>query len=142
MDLYDKIFKTNVRSVYLLTNLAIPHLIETKGNVVNVSSMLEAALDHFTRCTAYELASKKVRVNGINPGGVQTNLLHASGLDKKTVNYLMEKGGKFHPLGRIGTVDDTSEAIMFLASDKASFITGQSLFVDGGLGVNSPIIAK
>lgn len=79
---YDEIMNTNVRAVYHLTMLAVPHLIKSKGNIVNVSSvagnrsfpgilaygMSKAAIDQFTRCTALELAPKQVRVNAVNPG--------------------------------------------------------------------------
>lgn len=79
---YDEIMNTNVRAVYHLTMLAVPHLIKSKGNIVNVSSvagnrsfpgilaygMSKSAIDQFTRCTALELAPKQVRVNAVNPG--------------------------------------------------------------------------
>lgn len=81
---YDEIMNTNVRAVYHLTMLAVPHLIKSKGNIVNVSSvagnrsfpgilaygMSKAAIDQFTRCTALELAPKQVRVNAVNPGNL------------------------------------------------------------------------
>ncbi|GJQ81175.1 hypothetical protein Trydic_g23347 [Trypoxylus dichotomus] len=150
---FDKIFNTNVRSVYLLTNLAVPHLIKSKGNIVNISSvaglrtfrngsaygMSKAALDHFTRCAALELGPKKVRVNGINPGSVETNLRKNAGLDDKTMKHLSETAIKAYPIGRIGNVDDISSAILFLASEQAGFITGESLVVDGGLNIVSPM---
>lgn len=79
---YDAIMATNVRGTFLLTQLAIPHLIESKGNIINVSSvcgirsfpmllaysMSKAALDQFSRCISVDLANKGVRVNGVNPG--------------------------------------------------------------------------
>lgn len=79
---YDRVMNTNVRSIYNLTMLAVPHLIMTQGNIVNISSVngirsfagvlayniSKAALDQFTRCTALELAAKNVRVNSVNPG--------------------------------------------------------------------------
>ncbi|GJQ81178.1 hypothetical protein Trydic_g23349 [Trypoxylus dichotomus] len=150
---FDKIFNTNVRSVYVLTNLAIPYLTKSKGNIVNISSvaglrtfstgsaycMSKAALDHFTRCAALELAPKKVRVNGINPGAVETNLQKNAGLDDNSVKQLFETAKRTHPIGRVGNVDDISSAILFLASEQASFITGESLVVDGGLNVGSPM---
>ena len=79
---YDRVMDTNMRSVYYLTMLAVPHLIKTEGSIVNVSSVngirsfpgvlayniSKAAVDQFTRCVALELAPKKVRVNAVNPG--------------------------------------------------------------------------
>jgi len=86
---YDSVFETNVKSVVFLTQLCLPHLEKTKGNIVNVSSvaglrpfpdwgfyaMSKAALDQFTRCLALEMAPKGVRVNAVNPGTVRTPAL-------------------------------------------------------------------
>ncbi|GJQ81181.1 hypothetical protein Trydic_g23352 [Trypoxylus dichotomus] len=153
MDYFDKTFDTNVRSVYLLTNLAIPYLIESKGNIVNVSSaasirafplrtgyaMSKAALDHFTRCAALELAPKQVRVNAVNPGTVRTNIHTNSGMSDSQLASHRELAKSIHPVGRIGEVSDVSRAILFLAGEDASFITGECLVVDGGLTVSSPM---
>lgn len=82
MEQYDRVMNTNIRSMYYLTMLAVPHLIKTQGNVVNVSSvngirsfpgvlaynLSKASVDQFTRCVALELAPKNVRVNSVNPG--------------------------------------------------------------------------
>lgn len=82
MEQYDRVMNTNIRSMYCLTMLAVPHLIKTQGNVVNVSSvngirsfpgvlaynLSKASVDQFTRCVALELAPKNVRVNSVNPG--------------------------------------------------------------------------
>lgn len=82
LEQYDDIMTTNVRAVFHLTQLAVPHLVKSKGNIVNVSSVAgtrsfanslvycisKSALDQFTRCTALELAPKQVRVNSVNPG--------------------------------------------------------------------------
>lgn len=82
LDQYDRVMGTNMRSIYHLTMLAVPHLVKTEGSIVNVSSVngirsfpgvlayniSKAAVDQFTRCVALELAPKKVRVNSVNPG--------------------------------------------------------------------------
>lgn len=82
LEQYDEIMNTNVRAVYHLTMLAVPHLVQSKGNIVNLSSvagnrsfpgilaygMSKAAIDQFTKCIALELAPKQVRVNAVNPG--------------------------------------------------------------------------
>lgn len=82
MEQYDRVMNTNIRAIYYLTMLAVPHLIKTEGSIVNVSSvngirsfpgvlaynLSKAAVDQFTRCVALELAPKKVRVNSVNPG--------------------------------------------------------------------------
>jgi len=143
---YDRLFNTNVRSIYQLTMLAVPHLIETEGNIVNVSSvnglrsfagvlaynMSKSALDQFTRTVALELAPKKVRVNSVNPGVTVTELQKRGGLsDEAYVNFL-ERSKTTHALGRPGHPEEIAEAIAFLASDSGSFITGVTLPVDGG----------
>lgn len=82
LEQFDRVMNTNIRSIYHLTMLAVPHLIKTEGSIVNVSSVngirsfpgvlayniSKAAVDQFTRCVALELAPKKVRVNSVNPG--------------------------------------------------------------------------
>ncbi|KAI4468529.1 hypothetical protein MML48_2g00014377 [Holotrichia oblita] len=151
MEVYDKIFSTNVRSIYLLTSLAIPYLTQSKGVVVNVSSlaglrpfsqyipysMSKAALDHFTRCLALHLAPKQVRVNSINPGLVPTDIFRRAGIPDADVELIFEKSKESHLLGRAGTVEETAEVILFLASEKSSFVTGETLIMDGGCHLNT-----
>lgn len=102
---YDRLMNTNVRSIYYLTMLAVPHLLKTKGNIVNVSSVngirsfpgvlayniSKASVDQFTRCVALELAPKGVRVNCVNPGVILTELQRRGGLTeeqyKVIINY-------------------------------------------------------
>lgn len=147
LDNYDYIMNTNVRAVYHLTMLAVPHLIKVQGNIVNVSSvaglksfpgvlaycMSKAAIDQFTRCTALELAPKKVRVNAINPGVIVTEIHKRSGMDDKAYDEYLERSKQTHALGRPGTVDEVVEAVGFFASEeKSSFITGACLPIDGG----------
>lgn len=152
LEQYDRVMNANVRSVYHLTMLATPHLIKTKGNIVNVSSvngtrsfpnvlaycMSKAALDQFTRCVALELAPKGVRVNSVNPGVVVTNLLTRHGMSEEEYATFLERTKFTHALGRPGTVEEVAKAIAFLASDDASFTTGDSLLVDGGRHVMCP----
>ncbi|XP_029660587.1 uncharacterized protein LOC115234024 isoform X1 [Formica exsecta] len=146
LEQYDRVFNTNVRSIYQLTALAVPHLIKTKGNIVNVSSvgglrsfpnclaycMSKAALDQFTHCIALELGPKQVRVNAVNPGVVETNLHRRSGMNEKQLQAFFEHSKETHILGRTGDVTEVAKTIAFLASDDANFITGASLPVDGG----------
>lgn len=147
---YDWIMNTNVRAVYKLTSLAIPHLIKTKGNIVNVSSvagfrcvrdalpycMSKAALDQFTRCIALELGPEQVRCNSVNPAVIVTDIFNRAGMDEKAINELLEYCNKSYPLRRPGTVEDTAEAIGFLADNqRANFITGVLFPVDGAKSV-------
>lgn len=150
---FDNVMNTNVRSVFHLTQLVAPHLIKTKGNIVNVSSvagiranpgfisygMTKAALDQFTRCLALELAPQGVRVNSINPAMIKTEFRKRLGMDEARLQAYVERAGALHALGRIGSVEETSHAIAFLASDtNASFITGTILPVDGGKSLMCP----
>ncbi|KMR04536.1 tropinone reductase 2-like protein [Lasius niger] len=153
LEQYDRCFNLNVRSVYQLTTLAVPYLIKTKGNIVNVSSvaglrsfpnflsycMSKAALDQFTRCVALDLAHKQVRVNAVNPGVVETDLYLNSGMEKEQVKNFFERCKESHALGRMGDVTEVAKTIAFLASDDASYITGVTLPVDGGKQIMCPI---
>ena len=146
LEQYDRLMNVNVRAVYQLTMLCVPHLIATRGNIVNVSSlagtrslagilaysMSKAALDQMTSCTALELASKGVRVNSVNPGAIMTELHKRGGMSDDDYANFMERCKTTHPLGRAGDPDDVAQAIVFLASSNASFITGELLHVDGG----------
>lgn len=152
MEQYDEVMNTNVRSVFHLTQLAIPHLIKTQGNIVNVSSvagprsfpnllaycMSKAALDQFTKCVALELAPDNVRVNSINPGLIVTDFHKRLGMNDEDYQSFLERSKATHPLGRVGTVEETARAIAFLASDQATFITGAQLPVDGGKAAMCP----
>ncbi|XP_034025481.1 carbonyl reductase [NADPH] 2-like [Thalassophryne amazonica] len=134
------------RSVYQLTQLCVPHLIKTKGSIVNISSinserafpgvlaycMSKTALDHFTRCLALELAPKQVRVNSVRPGVIITEVHKRAGMDEKEYAKLLAECKQTHALGRPGEVEEVAQSIAFLASDAASFITGVNLPIDGG----------
>lgn len=152
LEQYDHIMNTNLRSVYQLTMLAVPHLIETKGNIVNISSVLgiraftnilayslsKAAIEQFTKCVALELAPKGVRVNVVTPGVIETELHKISEMDEEQYEQFVASKSASHALGRIGSVNETSAAIAFLASDLATFTTGASLPVDGGKNIMCP----
>lgn len=146
LEQYDRLMNTNMRSIYDLTMLAVPFLIKTQGSIVNVSSVTgirafpgvlaynisKSALDQFTRCVALELAGKNVRVNGVNPGVIVTELQKRAGLNDEAYAAFLNRSKETHPIGRPGTVNEVSEVITFLASSSASNITGVSIPVDGG----------
>ncbi|XP_069674966.1 3-oxoacyl-[acyl-carrier-protein] reductase FabG-like [Periplaneta americana] len=152
LDDYDKIMNTNVRSLFVLNQLAVPHLIKTKGNIVNVSSVAglrsfpgvlaycisKSAVDQMTQCMALELADRGVRVNAVNPGVIITEIHKRGGMSEEQYQEFLEKSKTTHALGRPGTVDEVAKSIAFLASDDASFSTGVTLPVDGGRGVMCP----
>ena len=146
LEQYDRIMNVNVRSVYHLTMLCVPHLIVSRGNIVNVSSvfgtrspvgvlsyaMSKSAIDQMTGCVALELAPKGVRVNSVNPGMIVTDLQQRAGITGDDYVKMVEHNREVHPLGRIGDAEEVARAIAFLASSSASFITGEHLHVDGG----------
>jgi NAD(P)-dependent dehydrogenase (short-subunit alcohol dehydrogenase family) len=143
---WDAMMDVNLRSVFQLMQLATPHLIETKGNIVNVSSVTglrsfpgvlaycvsKAALDQLTRCAALELAPKGVRVNAVNPGVVVTEIHKRGGMSEADYEKFLEHSKTTHPLGRVGDPKEIAELIFYLASEKASWITGATYQIDGG----------
>jgi NAD(P)-dependent dehydrogenase (short-subunit alcohol dehydrogenase family) len=148
LDEWDKMLNINLRSVFYLMQKCVPYLESSKGNIVNVSSVTgprafpnvlaycvsKAGIDQLTRCSALELAPKGVRVNAVNPGVVVTNLHKRSGMDDEKYGHFLEHSKTTHPLGRAGDASEVAELIMFLASDKAGWITAATYEIDGGRG--------
>ncbi|KAG6450178.1 uncharacterized oxidoreductase SERP2049-like [Manduca sexta] len=148
IELYDKAMATNMRPAYLLTSLFTPHLIKTKGNVVNVSSVAalrpikdieflpycisKAALDMFTKCSALELSRKGVRVNSVNPGGTKTPFVEAAGFSKDQASQIHEGRKDIYPLGKVAQSEDVADLILYLSSDRARSITGSIYVIDNG----------
>lgn len=146
LDDWDKMMDINVRSVFYLMNKTVPYLEQTKGSIVNVSSVSgtrafpnvlaycvsKAAINQLTRCAALELAPKKVRVNAVNPGVVVTNLHKRGGMDEQNYENFLEHSKTTHPIGRVGNTEEVAELIYYLASEKASWITGVTYEIDGG----------
>jgi NAD(P)-dependent dehydrogenase (short-subunit alcohol dehydrogenase family) len=143
---WDTMLDVNLRSLFHLTQLALGALTGAKGNIVNVSSVTgtrafpgvlsycvsKAGVDQFTRCVALELAPKGVRVNAVNPGVVLTNLHRASGFDENKYAAFLEHSKTTHPIGRVGTAEEVADLILFLASERAGWMTGQTIGIDGG----------
>lgn len=152
LTVYDEIMRVNLRSVFHMMQLAIPHLKKTKGTIVNVSSvtglrafpnvvaynMSKAGLDQLTRTAALELAADGVRVNAVNPGVIVTEVHKRSGMTDAEYAEFLEHCKTTHAMGRAGTADEVACAIGFLASNDASFITGQTLAIDGGRSIMCP----
>lgn len=145
---FDRTMDLNVRALYDLTQLSLPALIASKGNIVNVSSVAgtrafpgviaycvsKAAVDQITRCAALELAEKGVRVNAVNPGVVVTNLHRSGGMGEEQYAEFLKRSIETHPLGRAGNSEEVAGLIAYLASDEASWITGVTYAIDGGRG--------
>ncbi|KAI5634165.1 enoyl-(Acyl carrier protein) reductase domain-containing protein [Phthorimaea operculella] len=141
---FDRMMSNNVRSVYLLTSIATPHLIKARGNIVNVSSVAafrpikdadylpycisKAALDQFTKCLALDLGPSGVRVNSVNPGGTRTSFAERAGFSREEVEELYASRAKTYPLRKMAESEDVADLILYLASDryKASSLQRES----------------
>ena len=147
---WNKVMKTNLDGVFLCSQKAIPYLKETKGNIVNIASISglrastlrvaygtsKAAVIQLTKQQAAELGEFGIRVNCIAPGPVKTKLAMAV-----HTQDIIEAYHDAIPLNRYGTEIEIANGIYFLASENASYITGQILAVDGGFestGVGLP----
>ena len=149
---YDKIMNINTRSAFIMTQLVTPHLLLTRGNMVHVSSVTglrsfpgvlgycvsKAALDQLVRCAALDLAGQGVRVNAVNPGVIRTEVHKTSGMSEEDYARFLEHSKTTHALGRVGDTDEVAALIGFLASREASFITGQTIAIDGGRSIMCP----
>lgn len=151
VDEFDRQLHINVRSVFQLSKFAIPHLQKTKGNIVNISSVVgvranvgslaystsKAALDHLTRNLALECAESGVRVNVLSPGLTVTEFQKRAGMPAEAYPEFIKTVGAMQPLGRAALPEDVAKVIVFLASDMAGFVTGQTVFVDGGFHIGA-----
>ena len=139
--LWRRLFAVNVDGAYNTIQAVLPDMIARReGSIVNISSMwglrgascevgysaTKAAIIGLTRSLAMELAPSHIRVNCVAPGVIHTDMVDKLG--EETIDALREQT----PLGRLGTPEDIAQAVAFLASEKASFITGQVLTADGG----------
>jgi len=143
LDHFRHLFDLNVLGLLLVCQEAAKHL-QAGGNIVNISSIAskkaepntvvysatKAAVDSITSVLAKELGERKIRINSINPGIVETEGLHAAGIVESDFRKQTEK---LIPLGRIGKPQDIAPAVLFFASDEASWISGETLVISGGL---------
>lgn len=136
---YDNISNINIKSVFVCSKEVLPYLKDTKGVILNTSSMVSIygqpsgvmypaskfAVNGITKSLSRELAKYGVRVNAVAPGITKTDMV------AKLPEEMIEPLIKTIPLGRIGEVDDIANAFLYLASDMASYVTGEILSVDG-----------
>lgn len=146
VEAWDAMMQINLRAPFRLMQAALPSLLERRGNVVNVSSVTglrafpgvlaycvsKSGLDQLTRCAALELAARGVRVNAVNPGVVITDIHKRGGMNEQQYETFLEHSKTTHPLGRVGEAREVAELIFFLASERASWITGATYSIDGG----------
>jgi NAD(P)-dependent dehydrogenase (short-subunit alcohol dehydrogenase family) len=154
---WDQTMNLLLRSVMAGTMYALPHLKARGGGaIVNTASIsalasgyapvaystAKAAVLHFTKVTAADLARHRIRANAVVPGFIATGIFGAGfGLDRNAAQQmaatLTERGGSLQPAGRVGRPEDIAEAVLYLASDAAGFVTGTHLLVDGGMTVGT-----
>jgi NAD(P)-dependent dehydrogenase (short-subunit alcohol dehydrogenase family) len=142
---WDRIINVNLKSRFLMTKYAVPEMKKRGGGVIiNTASVqgLQSALGvsayaaskggdlSLTRQLALEYAKDNIRVLAINPGTIETPLALAG---SSNVEELRDEAARTHPLGRIGQPQDIANVVLFLASDQASFMTGEHVNVDGGM---------
>jgi 3-oxoacyl-[acyl-carrier protein] reductase len=142
---FHKQFNLNVLGLILASREAAKHFGPDGGNIINISSLVskvampgtmvysatKAAVDSITRVLSKELGPRKIRVNAINPGLVETEGVHAAGMGEGDMRAQVESQT---PLGRIGQTDDIAPAAVYLASADSSWVTGETLFIAGGFG--------
>jgi 3-oxoacyl-[acyl-carrier protein] reductase len=140
---FHKQFDLNVLGLLLTTQEAVKHFGPSGGSIVNISSVVarlappngsvysgtKAAVNAITKSLAKELGPRKIRVNAINPGMVETEGLHAAGIPESDFRRQVEAQT---PLGRIGQPQDIAPAAVFLASSDSGWITGETLYISGG----------
>jgi 3-oxoacyl-[acyl-carrier protein] reductase len=141
---FHKMFNLNVLGLILASQEAVKHFGDSGGNIINIGSLIsiaplptavvygatKAAVDSVTKSLSKELGSRKIRVNSVNPGMVETEGVHSAGFAGSDFQKDFESKT---PLGRIGQPEDIAPAVVFLASDDAAWITGESLFISGGM---------
>jgi NAD(P)-dependent dehydrogenase (short-subunit alcohol dehydrogenase family) len=141
---FDAVMDVNVKGVWLSMKYEIPRMLKQgRGAIVNCSSVagvigfpgigIYVASKHavigLTKTAALEFSAKGIRINAVNPAVIDTEMVDrlADGMNMKKNDLTT-----FHPIGRIGRVEEVAEAVLWLCSDRASFVTGHSLIVDGG----------
>jgi len=143
--LYGDIMDVNVKGTVLTLQAVLPQLREGASVILNTSFVAQtgkhgisltaaakAALRSLARSWSFELLNRKVRVNAIAPGGMDTPLIGKWGLSEEEVNSFKEEFAKSIPVGHMGRAEDIAYAALYLASDESSYVVGTELVVDGG----------
>jgi NAD(P)-dependent dehydrogenase (short-subunit alcohol dehydrogenase family) len=144
-ELYDSIFNTNVKGLLFTVQKALPLLTDGASIILNASivaskglsansvySATKAAVRSFARTWTTDLKERRIRVNAVSPGSIDTPGLRELLASSETGQQRLKMLSASVPLGRLGKPDEIAKAVVFLASDDSSYITGTELFVDGG----------
>ena len=139
-------FTINVKGLLFTVQKALPLFTDGGSIILNASiaaskgmeafsvySATKAAVRSFARCWTTDLRHRKIRVNVISPGPIETPIFNKAGLTRERVDELKVSLVAAVPMGRMGTPDEMANAAVFLASDDSSYVTGIELFVDGGM---------
>lgn len=151
-DQWDKVMAINLRSCFLTSRAAYPYMkSQSAGAILHVSSVqgssnqnnvlayatTKGAIHAMTRAMAVDCAKDNIRVNSLSPGAIRTPLLEFAAREAvgagNSIEEEIRKTGAAHPIGRVGTIEETSELIAFLVSERAGFCTGSDYQIDGGL---------
>jgi NAD(P)-dependent dehydrogenase (short-subunit alcohol dehydrogenase family) len=144
-EVYDSIFNTNVKGLLFTVQKALPLLPDGASIILNASivaskglsansvySATKAAVRSFARTWTTDLKGRRIRVNAVSPGSIDTPGLNDLLASSETGQQRLKMISNSVPLGRLGTPDEIAKAVVFLASDDSSYVTGTELFVDGG----------
>ncbi|MCG8328243.1 MAG: SDR family oxidoreductase [Chitinophagales bacterium] len=152
-ELYENQMGINFKGAVFTIEKFLP-IINDGASIINLSSInaytgmpntaiyaaSKAAMNSYTRTAATELAPRKIRVNAVNPGPVHTPIFGKTGMPEEQLNGFAQAVQNRVPLKRFGQPEDIAELVSFLASDKASFITGSEYNIDGGINVNPLLV--